>query len=570
MLELIIAIASGSIFTCFINSMNEMSSSQYLIKILIYVGLIYWGLKKVGHFNFKKPWMWVFSLFLSFLTIVGKSYVATGKVAVNPLYLAVLGLSWYILIYIFSNIKFKTKRSNSVVQKLDKNWFRIGLLLLVYGFFWYIAYPGILHPDSMMAIYEGVHQEVSFHYSPIYIVLITLVYVIFGAEKGTAVLCCLTFIIFSLLVNRLIKLIDDPTKRLIATCFFAFNPIIFLWASSASKDVIFSICLVLLCSESYIKITKGMKNYYRHFIEYALICCLLRNNAVYVFIAWAIVMLIFERKLMFKQAGCLFFVVFIFFLYQNIGINQLKLKTDDIQEIFSVPLHQMHGVYYNEPDYFTEKEKTLIKEHFDNFYWQYYSPQIADSSKEGFRRIDDGLIKLYIKAGIDNPEQYLNSFVSLTYNSFYSDAVKNTYNEKQSCLFEHDRANSDPSICENITSEKDLFIYNSNAEYIGMDVKFPKINHFMKEFCIKINYENIPVISKIFSISSYTIIYLLVICKNLNKKNYRFVMAFLPLGLFWGTMLLGPCTLYRYYLSFVYALPILLMIDDSERQFYSF
>lgn len=559
MLELIIAIASGSIFTYFINSINEVFSFPYLIKNLIYVALIFWGLKKVGKIDFRRPWIWLFSLFLGFLTVIGKSYVLTGKSEINPVFVAILGIIWYMLVYIFCSIDEIKSKSGKIAQKLDKKWLRIGLMLLVYGLFWLIGYPGVLHPDTKIALIQTVNEGFSFHYSPLFTVLVGLIYVPFGLEIGTVLLCWCSIIVFTLLANRLIELMPGSNKRLITSCFFILNPIIIMWASSTSKDIFFSMCLVLLCIESYYEITKGQEHYWRNFIVYSAVCCILRNNTVYIFLAWTFVMLIFERKLMKKQILCLLTVSLCFFLYKAVGINLLGFGNDSLQETLSVPLHQLHGVYHYNQEYFSEEEIELIEDRFDNFYWEYYSPQIADSSKEDFKELNKEFIGLYIKTGKENPEQYLNSFVSLTYNSFYSDAVKNTYNEKQSCLFEADRGGYDGESCYNITTEKDLFVYKSNIEYLDMDILMPKAFELVKKMCTKINYERIPVLSKLFSIASYTILYLMAMCKKLNKRNYKFVIAFLPLGILWGTLLLGPCTLYRYYLSFIYATPVLLL-----------
>lgn len=565
---IILSIMIGTIFTFYINSLNQIGSIEYCIKNIVYVILIGSGLYNVKEIKMNHHYIWVLSFIFSTFTIIGKTYNENNTVSLDIWFiisLVLLTFIYYLVMDVLFSINVKGVRVNKIIKMFDKSSVRILVIILCWLPYFLTFFPGIIYVDTSLSIAEFINRQLTLHYSVPYGAVVTFIYMLFGffdaSYKLSIFVLAITQMAYCVYAfNKCIKLLNNEISafwKMLITLYFALNTTIALWSFNVCKDVIFSCTLILFIIETYSHMKKNLMHYNRDVLMYSLICCFLKNNAVYIFLAFAVILFFYDNKKFTKAIICICVSVFCFFCYKGIATNVLGWKNDSSTETLSVPLHQMNNVYYSK-EYYTDKELETIRSHFDGFYWDYYVPTLADSSKHTFKNIDKDLVKLYVKAGFDNPQEYLDSFISLTYYSYYPDVVINLFENKNYTAFENIEKNLGFDQLHIFLENSEFKDYYNPYKVDNQMSLLPTLYKPLYEFCTHISFETVPVISKLFSISTYTYIYLILLFFSMQRKQYRLAVSLLPLLLLWGTQLLGPCTMHRYYLSFIYVAPLLI------------
>ena len=99
--------------------------------------------------------------------------------------------------------------------------------------------------------------------------------------------------------------------------------------------------------------------------------------------------------------------------------------------------------------------------------------------------------------------------------------------------------------------------------------KIPFLNEWFRRLSLELFQQKVPVLSMLFSPGFLFLIYLSGLLFLMKQKEFGRVLAFLPVVLNWGTVILGPTYLVRYVLIFWFALPVLGYVVSTGKLCYT-
>lgn len=364
--------------------------------------------------------------------------------------------------------------------------------------------------------------------------------------------------IFTYTIKRLKDVIPD-TFRVIIWAFYTFIPYNIILSFSGTKDVIFSGLFLLVIIKTY-DLIKGIKRRQisdREIVSYValvFLMCTFRNNGIYAFLVMAIVLLVVGWKKKKVVIGITCSVILLWGVFTGPFYSILNVEKGQPQEMLSVPIQQLVGVLYYNPDGMTESEIELTKEYFDA--WDYYMPRISDNVKnsfdnERFKNDKKEFIKLWLNVGMRNPRIYIERWLDLSLGYWYPDCIYPTPGAYHPYL------------------EYDNFLPNKydtteNTTFLQRHSYFPRLENWLSSFSYETKFQAIPVFSMLFSPGfTFWVCILLVGILVYYKKYKGLVPLALCIGL-WLTLLLSPVVLFRYMYPVVIAIPYMLAKSKEE------
>jgi hypothetical protein len=355
-----------------------------------------------------------------------------------------------------------------------------------------------------------------------------------------------------------------------ALLYFSLFPIHAMFSITMWKDILFggvmllfTICVIemLINTEDFLR----NKKYLVLFALATLGVILLRNNGFYVFLlSFPIFILVLKGYR--KRLGALFAMCLIFYMVlMGPVLSVLNIKKGMSREGLSVPLQQIARVVKFRGDELTDKEREFIRNCFPPGDTIRYYTESTDA-------VQDYLAYIYMLKSTDN--------IGEQYNPRLSDPVKDCFDEDY--YQEHK--------VEFFTSWFKLF-FRFPKEYVesylsgsfgywypeayswtvsyGMDYKnpdirqanpFPRLRAALEHHNIY-NMRDIPVISMMYSIGFNFILLVLSVLIVCLKKQYKFILAFLPVLFLMLTATASPVYAeFRYAYSLFTCLPLLIAL----------
>lgn len=163
---------------------------------------------------------------------------------------------------------------------------------------------------------------------------------------------------------RILRIRVHVLCKIFAVCLFAFHPFIGMYSIYLSKDVLFSVIMVLLCMKIYDVISRKGEPLKKP-VECALLSVLfllssmLRNNGMYIAIVMAVIFL-FSYKKYWKQIvlvfGC---AIGLLLLWQGPVFRMIGIEKQSFAESASVPLQQVGYVLW-EGDTFAQEDMAFL------------------------------------------------------------------------------------------------------------------------------------------------------------------------------------------------------------------
>lgn len=154
--------------------------------------------------------------------------------------------------------------------------------------------------------------------------------------------------------------------KIFAVGMFAFHPFVGMYSIYLSKDVLFSVIMVLLCMKLY-DVMNGKGELLAKPVECVklsvlfLLSSMLRNNGMYIAIVMAVIFL-FLYKNYWKQILILFVcAIGLFQIWQGPVFKAMGIEKQSFAEAASVPLQQIGYVLW-EGDTFSEKDMAFLEE----------------------------------------------------------------------------------------------------------------------------------------------------------------------------------------------------------------
>lgn len=353
--------------------------------------------------------------------------------------------------------------------------------------------------------------------------------------------------VFTCFIRFILRITDRRWVALLAMLYYAFFPVIAMFAMSTTKDVMCCAILILCTIRLYCLFEDpdrflGSRRSCAGLILCFVLLCMLRKNSIYAVVLLALVVLLCFRGYRRKSAAVFGIILAVYFLCDRGLFLALDAKAGGMSEAFSVPFQQIARTYcvYGEAG-FEEEELELLGQVAGAEVWENYNPLLADHVKnyvnfEPVTASPGRYLGLWLKVGLRHPREYLMSFLENTYQAWYPGT----------------------SI---ITRISDHYIY-----YFDFDMSL-KLERFSKNekllgFYEKISkeyyYQKLPGIRLLFSVGAMFWVALITYCYGLWCRDRSIIYPMLLILAFCLTNLLGPVVLVRYYLMLFYGFPICL------------
>ena len=341
--------------------------------------------------------------------------------------------------------------------------------------------------------------------------------------------------------------------------FYGFFPVIPMYAVCSSKDAIFTaafLVVIIKMLQLYDNTEEFLKSKGNILVSIlsAVIMMLFRNNGLYAYVVWGILLVFggfFLRK---NKKNCLHVTIImvtsvILFLGCSKALAVVtKADSSESQEIMTVPIQQMVRTYVYSPETYTEEEKEMLFEIIPEEDMHLYNARLSDLVKSKFQNqtFNQNKMKylgLWLKIGVRKPLIYLNAWLMTSYGYWYPDAVINVYGGNGVFTFTY----------------QDSSYFGFETEYPGVrDSKFPWLEEQYRKISLELYQQKVPGVSMLFSPGFMFWVLMFVLCFLIQNGSWNKVLPLSGILMLWLTAVLGPTYLVRYVLILWFALPVIL------------
>lgn len=334
----------------------------------------------------------------------------------------------------------------------------------------------------------------------------------------------------------------------ITLAFFALHPAHMAFASTYTKDVLFSASFALLsclCMEE-LRLGRLSRRYRALQILCGVLACLLRNNMIYALCAWFLILLLCGKPYR-RMSVCVLLMIACALGGNHLLVTITHAEKGPVREMLSIPAQQFARVRLMAPESLTEDEIQSMDALFNQVSYERYDPTIADPVKdridsEAFSRDPAGAARLWMGIGAKQPGVYLDAFLNTALPSLYPYSqykVTPRYIEVGECR-------------EGLTQFYGL-------EPIMQPRRFEAIRQWLNHEIYNTGADHHPLLRWLFNSGFIFWLLLAHLLYALYSRDWRTaIMMTLPVML-WGTFLLGPVMQGRYVYPFLCVLPLYLL-----------
>jgi len=442
-------------------------------------------------------------------------------------------------------------------SKINKAWkiFLISFSIILLGWLIYLLafFPGTLTNDSISELTTIINDfaTLSDHHPILHVIFISIPFNIgnklFSNINYSVALVTITQMIimasiFSSLIVFLYKRKINDFILLTITLIFSILPVYGFYSIVMWKDVIFAGTLLLLTME-LIKILEKEKNNnlklknLKCFILISLLCVFFRNNAIYIYIILAIILLIIKRKY-YKTFTVAFAIIFgVYFIVKGPIFTYFNITKSASAEYIGIPLQQIGRMAFKNVKFTKEEEELLNKlmpiEEMANAYDpaisdgikfnENYNSQVFDENKKEY-------LMLWLKLIVKHPTVAIEAYSMSTLGYWYP----------------------------NVEYWSAATIIDENEFSITEDSKLPSK---FKE-CLKLlESKRIPLINIEWSVALYFWIIVLFAIVSYKKNKIDGLIPYIPMFGLWVTMMLASPVFgeFRYIYGAVTTMPLLIV-----------
>ena len=515
-----------------------------------------------------------FSCLFAAAIVMGVQLDQTGNVNFHQykLYLSILILGIGLAPFVAGIIYWLSRRQIcNTSNQGDRRYFVSLWLLFILAYIPTLlaSLPGFFTYDAETEVYMAMTGKYSSHHPMAHVLLIGFILKLFyklfqsynaGIIAYTILQIIITSGCFSYMLYTLKKLGVHKWICNLSFVFLAFFPTVSMFVCCSTKDVYFSVGLVLLttlliefCYNQ--NVFMGSTRHKILFVIASLLLLLFRNNGIYVYVIFSLLFLCFFR-IWFKKLFPVLAAAFILYFSFNITVNNIyNVQPGSVAEMLCVPMQQLARVHAEDKATYSDDDLELLYTLIPKSVLENYNPKLADDIKfnfllDNFKANFPAYFKLWIQTGFKQPDIYINSFLANTYGYWYPDTVIDGYEGKQ--------------IVDKVYGDSSYFAFVTEMPGVRNSL-FPVLESFYEKISFEIYQQKIPVVSMLFSIGFWQWIFLFVIFYLLNTKGKIYIIALIPMLLVYLTMLLGPIALVRYVIYFFFSVPLLfsLLFDTN-------
>ncbi len=439
------------------------------------------------------------------------------------------------------------------------HWVSQAFMLVSWLPVWLASYPGFFCYDVGIQYDMFVSGTVDRHHPVLHTWLIGLFLTTSekltgSANPGIAVLTWVQMIFLSAVFSYVLWYMKKSGAKRLAVLggllVFSFLPTIQIYVGCTTKDLIYTGFFMLLIIKM-IQWIREPETYWKPLhrkIQLGVIlffCMAFRNNALYiviVFMALALIWLKVRRKMFYAIAAS---AVVCYLLFNGPFLNALGVGSGNVREMLSVPIQQLGRVYIQNTETYSEEDLELMFRAIPKTSWDCYQPKTADAIKNDldqafFEENKWELFKLWASTGLENPGLYLEAFLLLTVDSWCPNSILDGH-----VGYFYDR--------EAVQS----CYYTPQVDEPGvLESKIPWLYDKIVDIGYHISFQNVPVLSMVFSVGAMLWLYLTVLAYTIYRRQRQFWLPLLLVGLYYCTHLLGPMVLVRYHLILFFMIPV--------------
>lgn len=366
-------------------------------------------------------------------------------------------------------------------------------------------------------------------------------------------------------------------SRIVCICsflYFAFFPVIVMFALCSAKDTVFTVALLSLVL-AMLDMGIDTRNFLMKrrmqlfFIGSAMVMMLFRNNGVYAFVVMIPILLCYfafvegakweadvRKKFLIRLLFILFISVAGYFCINKALCVSFHASDSENQEILTVPIQQLARTYKFCPEVFSEEDKEILHEILSEEALERYNARLSDPVKihfdnAAYSRNKTKYVKLWLRIGLKKPLSYLNAWLMTSYGYWYPDTVINVYSGNTVFTFTY----------------QDSSYFGYEVEEPGKrNSQLPWLDEVYRKLSLELTKEKLPVVSMLFSPGFLFWSYVCMAGYLFYRKKYHLLLPFGVILPVWLTVILGPTYLPRYVLIFWFALPLFVaMVLEEER-----
>lgn len=502
------------------------------------------------------------------------SLVLGSKLAILKSFCKLIGYStifYGILLLLFTKMipsikdKFSEKKEWDYFTNNKKSFLLTTVLILVaYLPYFLHEYPGFISTDTISEMATGLYSmDYIVNHHPVFHIVLISIAMNFGKLIGNYNLAVGIFTIFqmifiaitfSFVLYYMSKKKVHKYIRIISLIFFMFYQPFAMYSITLWKDIPFSIMIVWLTigmieiatnKEFYSK----SKNMILVFIATVFVI-LFKNNGFYIVLI-CIPFMIIASKGNRKKATVLSMAILLFYVVLKGPIFSIfGVHNGPIREALSIPCQQIARVVRDEK--ISEEDKQRINQFLpvEEIGGAYY-PLISDSVKdklnnEMVKENKVEFIKLWVELFFKYPKTYIEAFLNGSYGYWYPESynwvIWGGYNEE---LWEWART------ALKIDISKEPIVENRGIEVL-------------KSLAGR---REVPILGMIYSIGFIAWIELIAMTYIIYKKQYKLLLAFVPILGVWLTCIASPvwCE-YRYSYGLFTCLPLIIAISITQSE----
>ena len=446
--------------------------------------------------------------------------------------------------------------------------------LIVWGIVLLAVWPGFFVYDAQEEFNQVAQRRFTTHHPLLHVLLlggiISAGNKLFGSYNA-GIACYMIFqmtvlaVCFTWVLDSLRKKGAPLWLRVAGTLYFAFFPVIQMYVLCSAKDTLYSaamlavILLLVRLAEEREAFFSGKKNVAA--LAGALcLMALMRHNGLYILILLIPAMAALAGRKQWMRAALAGLCALILTLGVSAGLKTVFHAEDsENQEMLTVPIQQLARTWTLSPEVFTEEEEEVLFSFLPREALKRYTPKLSDNVKISFNNAayaqdSSAFWRLWLSIGGKAPASYLNAWLLTSYGFWYPDAVLDGY--QGNTVF--------------------TFTYGESS-YFGYETELPGQRHSLipwldalfEKMSLELFQQRVPVVSMLFSPGFLFWVYAAGIVFLVRCRRFRQAAAFLPAGLNWLTVLLGPTSLVRYVLIFWFALPALALVVSRGKLCYT-
>lgn len=543
----------------------------------------------------------IISILFSIACVLGFCAKNYGEVKFGSLWLYAGFVGIALLTYILVNViwrwidvlltrKYRITKSNAIIgndeqaigrQVSDRQinnkhtWFKSTATIWLLNFIVFLGvYPGFFCYDAQDELMETITRCFNNQHPMLHVLSMGGIVQFFHKITGSYNIGIAAFILFQMTIIAVVlgfavKFLSyegvGRKWQIVLSIYFGFFPVLVMYSLCSSKDGVFGAFLVL----SVIKLRQLIMNpedffggkKKRNILTLAIsliLMMLMRNNGVYAFFVFTLVLVIvgvknsFIRKYI-KNILIIFLVAIISFGVLNTGMLKVaNYKDVGHKEILTVPIQQLARLYSFDQDSLSNEDISKITKYIPKEALRRYDPKCSDMVKVDFNEdnyLEDskGFYDIWLSLGVKHPAAYVNAFVMTSYGLYYPWAIIDGYKDHE------------------------MFTYTyGDSSYFGYEVEppgerksfIPFVDDFYRWISLDVNAQKIPILHLLLSPGFMLWLYLILIGYLIDKKDIREVLAYLLPFIVIMTCLIGPMSLVRY--SFYLWIFIPMLVFDMK------